>query len=455
MGGTSSKQVEAAKPAFVPDIGQATFSGQYVQSQLDQASQAISATTAQAAEQAKALGSKVSWLSTEVWSLGGILLLAGIGFLIYYVLFRTGVISSFFGITQGGGGSSSPNMLLHSAIQDSTDLTTSVATHISGDTLTIPPSVSNTLTGAAGPTSGTALPKPIVLTYEFSGTPTVYTYSITDDSSTVVISPSSNPGTAKAGTPSSQAKPPTQTSSSWFGSLFAGSGSSGTLVSNIPDASVSTIVKATSAPLAAGGDGAYGMQWWMFIKDWNYGFGKDKQILSRADPTNTQVLNPSVALHPTDNTMRVSVSIFPDDTGASSKTTPAPAGHSGSTDDVFVCEVPNLPLQDWFSVSMTVFGRNLDIYIDGKLVKSCFLPGVPKPASGDITLAGNGGFSGSLCGFTHYSRMLTPTDASSFYAASTSCKSSTGPSTASQATGYAVKFGLYDTVGKKIQEYTF
>ena len=48
------------------------------------------------------------------------------------------------------------------------------------------------------------------------------------------------------------------------------------------------------------------------------------------------------------------------------KSTPAPAGHSDFTDDVFTCEVPNIPLQTWFSVSATVFGRNLDVYIDRK-----------------------------------------------------------------------------------------
>ena len=112
-------------------------------------------------------------------------------------------------------------------------------------------------------------------------------------------------------------------------------------------------------------------------------------------------------------------------------------------------------MQDWFSVSTTVFERNLDVYIDGKLVKSCFLPGVPKPAAGDITLAGNGGFSGNMCNFYHYPRMLTPGDALTFYGAGTSCKSITEPSTASKATGYSVKFGVYDPVGKKVQEYSF
>jgi hypothetical protein len=149
------------------------------------------------------------------------------------------------------------------------------------------------------------------------------------------------------------------------------------------------------------------------------------------------------------------VSIFPSSEGGSGKSEPAPAGHSGSSDDVFVCEVPNIPLQAWFSVSITVFERNLDVYIDGKLVKSCFLPGVPKPAVGDIQISKDGGFSGYMCGFNHYPRMLTPDDAIAFFTAGTPCSSQTGPSATAAATGYSVKFGVYDTVGKEVQEYTF
>jgi hypothetical protein len=450
MGGTTSKpQIEA--PAFAPDYSKAQFSADYVQSALDQATKIAQKSAEDASTQLGELGSEVSWLTTGVWSLGTLLFLASVGFIIYYVLFKTGVVSSFFGITEGGGGGRS--FLLHSAMQDGKDVSGPIAKLIVGETLNISPSISSTLSGVNGPVSGTALPNPIILNYQFSDDTVTYTYSITDDSQSVSISSANNPGKASG----QSTAPPSQkaTSPSWFSSLFAGSGGSGTLVSSMLDATNSSVVKATSAPLSSGGTGAYGMQWWMFIKDWNYGYGKDKQVLARADPTNTQVLNPSVALHPTDNTMRITVSVFPDESGSSSKTQPAPAGHTSSTDDVFVCEVPNLPLQDWFSVSMTVFGRNLDVYIDGKLVKSCLLSGVPKPASGDITMAGNGGFSGSLCNFNHYSRMLVPADAASFYSAGTSCKSSTGPSTASAATGYAVKFGVYDTVGKKIQEYTF
>jgi hypothetical protein len=239
--------------------------------------------------------------------------------------------------------------------------------------------------------------------------------------------------------------------------FLTGSDSSGDLLSSLHDATTSMSIPGTSAPLSNQSQGAYGMQWWMFVKDWNYGYGKEKSVLIRPDPTNNAVMNPSISLHPTDNTLKVSVSVFPTN-GSASKTEPAPATGSGaSTDDVFVCEVPNIPLQSWFSVSTTVFGKNLDIYIDGKLVKSCMLPGVPKPAIGDISVSPNGGFSGYMCNIYHYPRMLTPGDAMNFYSAGSSCSKDVSSSgvTSSGLTGYSVKFGVYDTLGKQIQQYTF
>ena len=246
----------------------------------------------------------------------------------------------------------------------------------------------------------------------------------------------------------------TSTPASSSYSIFS-SGSSGSLIQP-QDASTGSSVPASKAPISKEGDGAYSMQWWMYVKDWNYGFGKKKAIIKRADPTNPSVLNPSVSLHPTDNSLQVSVSVFPSSEGSTGKTEPAPAGHSGATDDVFVCEVPNIPLQTWFSVSVSVFGRNLDIYVDGKLVKSCFLPGVPKPAVGDIQVTPEGGFSGQVCDLTHYPRMLAPADALNFWSSGSSCQSSGAGSVApSKSSGYAVKFGVYDSTGKEVQEYAF
>jgi len=263
-----------------------------------------------------------------------------------------------------------------------------------------------------------------------------------------------NEGSSFPTLPTSSVSSTQAPTSSFFSSIFS-SGSSGSLIPP-QDATTSTSISASKAPISTEGDGAYSMQWWMYVKDWNYGFGKKKAIIKRPDTTNPGVLNPSISLHPTDNSLQVSVSVFPSSEGSTGKTEPAPAGHSASTDDVFVCEVPNIPLQTWFSVSVSVFGRNLDIYIDGKLVKSCFLPGVPKPAVGDIQVTPEGGFSGQICDFTHYSRMLSPADALNFWSSGSSCQSSgAGSLPVSKTSGYAVKFGVYDSAGKEVQEYAF
>jgi hypothetical protein len=284
-----------------------------------------------------------------------------------------------------------------------------------------------------------------------------YMYAMADDGTPFPTLPAGGSSTAPWTAPADQSKPPVQAPSppilkALYANIF-GSGS-GDLSPSFHDATQSAIIQGNLAPLSAQKDGAYGMQWWMYVQDWNYGYGKDKDVVKRSDSTNGAVVNPHITLHPTDNTLRVAVSIFPATEGGSSKAQPAPAGHSGSSEDVFNCDVPNIPLQSWFSVGVTVFGRNLDVYIDGKLVKSCFLSGVPKPSVGDINLTSNGGFSGRICGFNHYPKMLTPSDTSAFYSAGTPCKNKT-PSANTSASGYSVKFGVYDAIGKEVQEYTF
>ena len=257
-------------------------------------------------------------------------------------------------------------------------------------------------------------------------------------------------------TPLGSSQPPTNpTLLSKLSSYFMDTSSSGDFLPNGRAAQTSSTIQGSKAPLSSQQDGAYSMQWWMFVKDWNYGFGKEKSIVKRPDPTNPSIYNPHISLHPTDNSIKISVSVFPTTEGGSSKTEPAPANNSGSTDDVFVCEVPDIPLQSWFSVSVSVFGRNLDVYINGNLVKSCFLSGVPKPATGDINLTSDGGFSGKICNFYHFSRMLTPGDAMSFFNKGTSCRNDSGTENTSSATGYSVKFGVYDALGKEVQEYAF
>lgn len=212
------------------------------------------------------------------------------------------------------------------------------------------------------------------------------------------------------------------------------------------------VISSAKIPLGVGSD--YGVQFWMYIKDWNVGFGKEKMVLKRVDPANGSVMSPKVSLHPTDNSLNVSVSIYPNQQQA-------PAGSQVSASgDMFTCSVENVPLQSWFAVSVTVFQRNLDIYINGRLVKSCVLPGVPRPAVGDLTIGSTkSGFSGSVCTLKSSANALSPSDAMSFFNSGTPCTSivesklDTGRSFT--IFGYTFKFSVFNEEGKEVRGYSF
>lgn len=221
------------------------------------------------------------------------------------------------------------------------------------------------------------------------------------------------------------------------------------------DGKTKTVIPAGEVPLGAGSD--YGMQFWMFISDWDYRFGQEKHIIERVSSANTNIKNPSVTLAATDNTLNVRISLYPNDSSAG-----AASPGAATSGDSFTCSVENVPLQSWFAVSVTVFQRNLDIYINGRLVKSCVLPGVPKPAVGDIILNNDGGFSGSICNVHSYANMLNPDDAKAFFMSGTNCAA---PTPSKQAVdpdsafitlfGYTFRFSTVNKSGKEVSSYTF
>jgi hypothetical protein len=232
--------------------------------------------------------------------------------------------------------------------------------------------------------------------------------------------------------------------------------STGDVTPTTVDGKTRTVIPTGDAPSTGGSD--YGFQYWMFLSDWNYKFGSDKDVLKRIAPNNPQVTNPRIFLSPTDNTLNVQVSLFSND----AKPGVASPGTEGSG-EVQTCSVENVPLQSWFSVSVTVFQRNLDIYINGRLVKSCVLRGVPRPAVGDVILNDNGGFSGSLCNVNYYNGMLTPEDAKSFHTKGTTCAP---PATAGATSpvdknsffitlfGYTFRFMTLNRDGKELTSFT-
>lgn len=234
-------------------------------------------------------------------------------------------------------------------------------------------------------------------------------------------------------------------------SIFGGSVSSDQTPTPV-DGKTKKVIPSADVPLNSSMQS--GVQFWMFIADWDYKFGQEKSILERVAPNNPAIKSPAISLAASDNTLQVKVSLYGADSSAASS-------DLNGTGDVFTCSVENVPLQSWFSVSVTTFQRNLDIYINGRLVKSCVLPGVPKPAYGDIVLNDNGGFSGSICNVHSHSSMITPEEAQAFFARGTNCQA---PSPAASAVdknsffitlfGYTFKFSTLDKLGKEVSSLT-
>lgn len=240
-------------------------------------------------------------------------------------------------------------------------------------------------------------------------------------------------------------------------SLTTGDTSSGDKTPAPVDGKKKTVIPAGTVPTGPGID--TGMQFWMFISDWDYRFSQTKPVVKRLLSGTGTTSGIDVSLHPTDNSLQVKVAIYPNSPSAGAATIPL----RNSTGDSFTCTVENVPLQTWFSVSVTIFQRNLDIYLNGRLVKSCVLPGIPKPAVGDVVIGDGGGFSGSVCNFHSYPTMLGPDQAKAFFASGTSCQA---PTPTKQATvdknsvfitlfGYTFRFSTLDKSGKELSSYTF
>ena len=43
------------------------------------------------------------------------------------------------------------------------------------------------------------------------------------------------------------------------------------------------------------------------------------------------------------------------------------------------CTIQNVKLQKWFNITMSIYGNTVDLYLDGKLVRTCILTAPPTP----------------------------------------------------------------------------
>ena len=160
------------------------------------------------------------------------------------------------------------------------------------------------------------------------------------------------------------------------------------------------IINPTSLPgNTASNDYTYSM--WIFINDWNHKYGDDKIIFRRTKKTSTSDtfddVCPCVSIGATKNELKVEMA-----TNGTTKT------ESFSVSDI--------PIQKLVNVIVTTEGRTVDVYLDGKLVKSYVMNGVLKiDKLANVYLTPDGGFSGYLNKFRYYARTMSPREAYEIY----------------------------------------
>lgn len=74
--------------------------------------------------------------------------------------------------------------------------------------------------------------------------------------------------------------------------------------------------------------------------------------------------------------------------------------------------IDNVPINKWVNVLIRCQDNILDIYINGTIIKSHHLHGVPKQNYGDVYIAPNGGFSGYISNLWYYDYALGTTEIS-------------------------------------------
>jgi len=158
---------------------------------------------------------------------------------------------------------------------------------------------------------------------------------------------------------------------------------------------------------------------WFYVNDWNYRYGESKVIFGRMgakSPQNNGSIQgvsgldpcPAVVLTPIENNLAISLGCYP---GIDQQPT-TPGGNTV----LHTCNVSNVPIQKWVNLIISTYGRSLDVYIDGKLVRTCLLPGIATVNnSSNIFVTPAGGFDGWTSRLQYWPNSMNPQEAWNIY----------------------------------------
>ena len=187
------------------------------------------------------------------------------------------------------------------------------------------------------------------------------------------------------------------------------------LQAGVSDGTVMVVFQPSNSGNNTSNSGNFTYSVWYYINDWNYMYGELKYLFARvnqsstADPTSITSLDalqpcPAVVFGATDNNMNICLTCF---------------GGSSSTENLINhTEIVNIPIQRWVNLFISVYGRTLDVYLDGKLVRTAVLPGTANVNPNSPTyLTPMGGFYGWTAKFQYWANASDPQTAWNVYKA--------------------------------------
>lgn len=166
---------------------------------------------------------------------------------------------------------------------------------------------------------------------------------------------------------------------------------------------------------------------WIYINNWNYKYGKPKVILGRMGGKSSTGTDsgingvyganpcPVISLGAIDNSVMCAISCFPTLKDVSDVNNDIDVNNT-NTSVVHVCKIDNVPIQSWVQIAVVVNNQTLDFYMNGKIVKTCVLPGPTNiDNTADVIITPDGGFEGYTANVQYFPAPKNPQEIYNIY----------------------------------------
>jgi len=189
------------------------------------------------------------------------------------------------------------------------------------------------------------------------------------------------------------------------------------LISSPQDATQQLTIQSSTLPTTTNGS-EYAYSFWIYVSDWTYAFGRAKAVLWRGDAS-CSTANPSIWLYPKENKLMVRCESYSYNPQSGQYSNPNgsmnPLQNPSLLGSNKPCDIENIPLQRWVHVCVSLWNRTLDVYINGKLTRSCVLDGVAKLNNGNVYTTGAGGYQGYISRLQYFNHAVNPDKVYSLY----------------------------------------